>query len=448
MHIRVKFENKARRIAKPFKTLSELRGIIAEQFSQEASKLNILYKDCDEELVNIIDDQDLVNCIEEATELKSKTLTFLLKAKLSGSRSSSSKSSLSEEEFVKLPLLAEAKPEEQPIIEQKKELIIEQKKELIIEHKKKIEELEQKKEQRLENLEKNQQKEKSKSRPHRGCGKHREHSEKNGEKKEGHGLGLMKGLRFIGDYAEKNGIANPMKNVKAIFEELKTECPGLGLNPKLINKMLEKGREGFKTLIKESYSQAVKECPELEKETIDIKAKFEEMKNKLKEKIQGFKDKHKAGHHHREHKRAHREVSDATESSSDSKEVPIEVEEKKPKISPEEKQAKQLERERKLKEKEMAKQERERVRKEKEEERLRQFQAREALKRKREEEKEAQKDQIKLRMKEIVPIFPKMDKKELRAIVAHNMSTSNEELIQLVMSANKNKSSSTNKKAF
>lgn len=444
MHIRVKFENKARRIAKPFKTVSELRGIIAEQFNQEASKLNILYKDCDEELVNIIDDQDLANSIEEATELKSKTLTFLLKAKLSGSRSSSSKS-LSEEEFVKLPLQDETNPLEQPTIEQKKELIIEQKKELIIEHKKKIDELEQKKEQRLENLEKNQQKEKSKSRPHRGCGKHREHSEKCGEKKEGHGFGLMKGLKFIGDYAEKNGIVNPMKNVKAIFEELKTECPGLGLNPKLLNKMLEKGREGFKTLIKESYSQAVKECPELEKETIDIKAKFEEMKNKLKEKIQGFKDKHKAGLHH---KRAHREVSDATESSSDSKEVPTEVEEKKPKISPEERQAKQLERERKQKEKEMAKQERERVRKEKEEERLRLFQAREALKRKREEEKEAQKDQIKLRMKEIVPIFPKMDKKELRAIVAHNMSTSNEELIQLVMSANKNKSSSTNKKAF
>lgn len=430
MHIRVKFENKARRVAKPFKNVTELRGIIAEQFGQEAAKLNILYKDCDEELVNVIDDQDLSNCIDEANELKSKTLTFLLKAKLSGSRSSSSKSSSSEEEFVRLPAKEESKSSSK-YVESKKEQLME-------EHKKKIEELEQKKGQRLENLEKNQMSEKSKSRPERGCGRQREASEKDGEKKESHRF--FKKFRFIGEYAEMNGIANPLKNFRAVFEELKTECPGLGMNPRLINKMLEKGKDGLKALIKESYNQAVKECPELEQETIDIRAKFEEAKGKLKEKIQGFKDKHAT--RCEKHRGSRKENSATTESSSDSKP------EKKQKLSPEEKQARTLEKERKQLEKENAKLEKERYRKEKEDERKKAFEAKEDLRRRKEEDKEARNEQIKQKMRGILPIFPKMDRKELRAIVAHNLSVSNEELIQLVMSANKNKSSSTSKRPY
>lgn len=92
MFLRVKHDRKCRKI-QTVKSFHELKLKIAELFGPEAEKLFVAYKDSDNEFVSIVDDADLQTCLDEAAELGLTNVTIVLKSKLEGSRSLSSKKS-------------------------------------------------------------------------------------------------------------------------------------------------------------------------------------------------------------------------------------------------------------------------------------------------------------------------------------------------------------------
>lgn len=99
MMIRVKYDGKTRKAAQVPATIQELRKKIADWFDTEASKQELVYKDCDGELVSVVDSEDLKNCIAEAEAYKMTCITLLVKeavSKTGAPRSVSSKKKSSE----------------------------------------------------------------------------------------------------------------------------------------------------------------------------------------------------------------------------------------------------------------------------------------------------------------------------------------------------------------
>lgn len=100
MLIRIKFEGKSRRLSEKVQTVTDLKSKIRELYGKSASSMQIVYKDCDNEEVAVIDDEDLKNCYNEATDLKQSSLTFIVKSKKHASRSQSrEEKSRSQERF-------------------------------------------------------------------------------------------------------------------------------------------------------------------------------------------------------------------------------------------------------------------------------------------------------------------------------------------------------------
>lgn len=81
MLIRIKFEGKSRKLADKVSTVADLKRKIGELFGTPTQQLDVVYKDCDGEIVNVMDDEDLKNCYNEANELKLNSLTFIVKSK-------------------------------------------------------------------------------------------------------------------------------------------------------------------------------------------------------------------------------------------------------------------------------------------------------------------------------------------------------------------------------
>lgn len=90
MLIRIKFEGKSRKLSEKVTTVSDLKKKITELFGTPGQGMQIVYKDCDGELVDVMDDDDLRNCYNEAQDLKQESLTFVVKQRRTGSRSASS----------------------------------------------------------------------------------------------------------------------------------------------------------------------------------------------------------------------------------------------------------------------------------------------------------------------------------------------------------------------
>ena len=88
MLIRIKFEGKSRKLSERVSTVTDLKRKISELFGTPSNDMHIVYKDCDGEIVNVMDDEDLRNCYNEANDLKLTSLTFLVRTK-SESRSQS-----------------------------------------------------------------------------------------------------------------------------------------------------------------------------------------------------------------------------------------------------------------------------------------------------------------------------------------------------------------------
>jgi len=80
MLIRIKFEGKSRKLADKVSTVADLKRKIGELFGTSTQQLHVVYKDCDGEIVDVIDDEDLRNCYNEASELKLDSLTFIVKS--------------------------------------------------------------------------------------------------------------------------------------------------------------------------------------------------------------------------------------------------------------------------------------------------------------------------------------------------------------------------------
>lgn len=79
MLIRIKLDRKSRRLPEKVQTIAELKKKVYELFElAQGTKLKIVYKDADNESVNVIDDEDLNNCYLEAKDLNRETLTFLV----------------------------------------------------------------------------------------------------------------------------------------------------------------------------------------------------------------------------------------------------------------------------------------------------------------------------------------------------------------------------------
>ena len=87
MLIRIKFDGKSRKLSEKVTTVSDLKAKINELFGIPASHLQIVYKDCDGELVDVVDDEDLKNCYNEVNELNQTSLTFIIKNRKMTSRS-------------------------------------------------------------------------------------------------------------------------------------------------------------------------------------------------------------------------------------------------------------------------------------------------------------------------------------------------------------------------
>lgn len=99
MMIRVKYDGKTRKAAQVPATIEDLRKKIADWFDSEASKQELVYKDCDGELVSVVDSEDLKNCVAEAEVYKMTCITLLVKepaTKTRAPRSISSKKKSSE----------------------------------------------------------------------------------------------------------------------------------------------------------------------------------------------------------------------------------------------------------------------------------------------------------------------------------------------------------------
>lgn len=89
MLIRIKFDGKSRKLSEKVTTVSDLKAKINELFGIEPSLIQIVYKDCDGEMVDVVDDEDLKNCYNEVNELNQSSLTFIITNKQQTPRSHS-----------------------------------------------------------------------------------------------------------------------------------------------------------------------------------------------------------------------------------------------------------------------------------------------------------------------------------------------------------------------
>lgn len=291
MNIRIKHEGKCRKIAQVPKTIEELRSKIAELFGASATKFEITYKDCDGELVSVVDSEDLKNCIEEAETFKMTCVTLLLKNEGRAARSVSSKKSAqtitesaskdvntSSDEDHGFKVVKEKKPVSNPedqlcklkLIEEKQraeaEII---KKKLIEEHMKALAELEKETSSKIEKLHKEKNDKRSNS-----CNK--------GDIMKRQQKMMMK-IRCINQFCNGNNIENPVFSTMKIFKELKEQAPEVAFNPVLMNLIVKDASSEILEVLLDSYKKIIAKNPELAKAGVENKEKFCAIKDRVRE---------------------------------------------------------------------------------------------------------------------------------------------------------------------
>jgi hypothetical protein len=214
MMIRVKYDGKTRKGAQVPATIEDLRKKIADWFDSEASKQELVYKDCDGELVSVVDSEDLKNCVAEAEVYKMTCITLLVKepaSKTRAPRSVSSKKKASEtsetsEATESNTSDSDDSSEERALVKAKAqeeaELI---KKKLIEEHQKALAQLEMETQAKISDLEKKKEKKLKESSADKKDRKERKKSAKKDdkEKKVKEDKGEDKGKRREERLAEK-----------------------------------------------------------------------------------------------------------------------------------------------------------------------------------------------------------------------------------------------------
>lgn len=412
MMIRIKHEGRCRKLNKAPATIEELKAKITELFGSKAAKLDVTYKDCDGELVSVLDTDDLTNCIEEAESFKMTCVTLLLKEDGRTSRSASSKKSagsISESdsqdmshsdddlgfEVVGKKQVA-ANPQEEAIqkklLEEKQKAEVELiKKQLIEEHNKALLELDQKTNSRIERIHKHHDGKKSHS--HDKCDSKREQQQ------------FMNNLKAVSQICQSESIENPVLSSGKLLKELKMEFPALEFNPALINLVLQDAKDSLMKTLRTSCSKVIAANPELAKASEVNKAKFGAMKCRergenrdSREGRRGHKDRNDDSRADREERRARKEAKLA--------------------MTTEEKEKKNQEREARKLQKEA----------ERAEKHARRAEEKRDTKPVRSDEEKA----IKAKVAALKELFPSAKKHQLRPIVEQNMHLSPQELAPLI----------------
>lgn len=404
MNLRIKCDGKCRKVTSLPKTIEELKTKIAELFEKSTAKLNINYKDCDGELVSIIDTEDLKNCVAEAEAYKMTCITLLLKDGNSSSRSMSSKknttsesskdktsSSSEDEENHGFQTVGETKSIQAKAAEEAELL----KKKLIEEHQKALAQLDAETKNKISELE--QKKDRRRKRSH------------SGEKKEQRNpFNLMHKIKSINQFCASENIENPLFTLKKIFKSINEEFPALSCNPQLLNLVIKDSEAAVMAALKATCTKVISANPEIAKLGELNRPKFGEMNKEF-----GKSHCHK-----------HREAKERTEGAD-----------------------RDLRRAEKIAERERRDQEKmaERLRKDAEKaerkaQKLEEKQAKPHHKKDREGH-DSEKEAVRATVKALKEQFPNHQKDHIKAIVKQNPTLSPQELAPLIKAAKIAKSS-------
>lgn len=411
MLVRIKYEAKSRKLNGKVSSIAELRTKIAELFGAECKDLPIVYKDCDDELVNVIDNEDLENCYTEANELKQTSITFLLKAKSQASRSVSAKKSSSSSSS-STPEKIEAPKQATPAQGKPIDILEAEKQRVIAEAAQHQAWLDAKKAFEMQGA--NAQRAKSRSKSPSGPNKKAPGAVAPFQQ-------LLQAVKFMKRTCDKSGVENPMLLMKGLVKELKdTECPAFGMNPELMTHILKNSKAEIQKVLLDGYKKAIAAKPELietskknEQDWISFQKRCDEV---------GEKD---AAKEHTESSKAEKEARRAEKLA--------------------EKEAKQAS---KLAEKEAKKATRLAEKEADKATRLAEKEAKRAEKhkdggRRRSKSRELTQEEkiIKDKVKVLRHNFPRMDKHELKNIVKQNPAMTNEALTETIKIYKRAKSS-------
>ena len=441
--VRVKYEGKARRIQEPISTIEQLRAKIQELFEVPTKNLNIVYKDCEDELVNVIDNDDLNNCYLEAKDLNNHQITFIVKGKKVSERSISSKKSSSDsqasssEEFEKVPEAA-SKPT-QAELKAKADAIREKiesesqtlKDKLQREHEAKLAEIESSKQKVLNKVEK--------VRASSSSNEAKGHPAMGGRPLV---MNFVKHFKFMLKTSAEGGLGL-VRSLNELVQEVKTECPALVHNPKLIAAMMNDSKKNIVETIKTTYQKVLKENPELAKLGQENKEKWNEFKEKAEcwaQKVDGRRGPRKTSEERRKlrEERIEKHSSRAGGKRGEgSNEERIAQKEEERRIRHEERDRRRAEKEKKTEgsteERKTQKEEERRIRHEERDRRI-------AEREQKTESTDAEK-LFKQKVRAVREVLPKSDKHQIKAIVAQNITWTVEQVVEAMKTSKKVKSS-------
>jgi hypothetical protein len=422
MIVRIKFEGKARRVAQPLQTIEDLKKKVFELYSLEAKNIHIVYKDCEDELVSVLDNDDLQNCYLEAQDLGSNSVTFIVKTKVVASRSISSKKSSSQsqesssEEFEKVPTEAPKKPSQEELtaqanairekIEAESKLL---KEKLQKEHEAKLAEIETSKAKVLEKVDKQRVSSSSQEGNIKPAGG--QHLIKN----------YLKHFRFMLKTSADNQLGL-VRTLNEVVKQLNEECPNFKFNPKLISEVINQSKVALIQQIKTTYENVIAAKPEIAKLGEGNKAKWEDFKEKHScwaEKADGHRGPKSRPRKTSEERKAARELRQKQRGECKSKEQNAE----RAAIKEAERKKRHEERDRLRAEKEAA------------------HQAKAAEKEAAHQAKDAEKE-FKTKVRAIREQLPKADKHQIKAFIAQNMNITVEQAVETLKTMKKPKSSS------
>jgi PB1 domain len=243
MLIRIKYDGKSRKLSEKVSTVAELRNKIKELFGGLPNNAAIVYKDCDGENVNVIDDEDLRNCFNEANDLKQTSLTFLIQHKSSSeNQANNSWQCSSEDESVSTG----AKPAPS---ETKRTL----------------------RESDVQNLKK-----------------------------------ILFKMDFLSRESQKKNLEDPMLFLKSVLKGLEKECPGISVNPCLLSGAFTASRAEIIAALKDGYVKSVTANPELPKSNDEWDRLWRDTKKAHGGFLRVNPSHHHDGHDHRDGGRSKR----------------------------------------------------------------------------------------------------------------------------------------------
>ena len=276
MQLKVKFENRSRKVV-GIDSITALRKKISEAFGSKAEGLSLVYKDSDNELISIIDDGDLKNCFEEASDMGSPVVTIYVKSYAGAGRSTSSKksssSSSSSESDDEVDGFKAIKTKAQEEEEEKKKIELEKQK-VEQEYKASLQALEAGRIEAKQAVTFAKAKEMSQSKERK---RHRHGEAKNGEGCKNKGPILQKimmKLKFMKKQSMKNKTEDPFVGLAGLKDTLKTSCPGLFVNPTLFSKVMQHSASDLVGVLENNYKKIVAENPTIIEQTKAFQEEF------------------------------------------------------------------------------------------------------------------------------------------------------------------------------